>query len=53
MSFNLRRYTVERIDELRREVELRCPVANTLLAAGCRLDIEWRMAGDGDEEEDA
>ena len=34
----------ERIDELRRLVEARCPVASTLAAAGCRLDITWRAA---------
>lgn len=38
----------ERVDELRRLVEARCPVANMLEAAGCRLDIEWRAARDRD-----
>lgn len=38
----------ERIDELRRLVEERCPLASTLAASGCRLDIQWRAATDED-----
>ena len=44
--------TPERIDELRRLVEARCPVASTLSAAGCRLDITWRMATADDAFDD-
>ena len=36
--------TSERVDQLRRLVEARCPVANTLVAAGCELDVEWKLA---------
>lgn len=36
--------SLERIDELRRMTEARCPVANTLAAGGCELDIRWRLA---------
>ena len=36
--------TLERIDELRRITEARCPVANTLSAGGVELDIRWVLA---------
>lgn len=36
--------TPERVDQLRRLVEARCPVANTLVAAGCELDVQWKLA---------
>lgn len=37
--------TLERIDELRRITEARCPVANTLSAGGVELDIRWVLSG--------
>ena len=36
--------TPERVDQLRRLVEARCPVANTLVAAGCELGVQWKLA---------
>lgn len=36
--------TNERIDQLKRHVEARCPVANTLASAGCELNINWVLA---------
>lgn len=36
--------TAERVDELRRLTEERCPVASTLRAGGCELDVRWRLA---------
>jgi len=33
-----------RVEELKRAVESRCPVANTLKAAGTELDVTWRVA---------
>ena len=38
--------TAERVDELRRLTEERCPVASTLRAGGCELDVRWRLAGE-------
>ncbi|OLN21323.1 osmotically inducible protein C [Domibacillus antri] len=33
--------SVERIEELKKEVERRCPVLNLFIDAGIKLDIEW------------
>lgn len=41
--------TRERIEELKRLVEERCPVANTLASGGCELSIEWVLAEPGAE----
>lgn len=41
----------ERIEELKRLVEARCPVANTLASGGCHLDVHWVLAGPGAEFE--
>ncbi len=38
--------TRERVEYLRRQVELRCPVANMMAAAGIELDIEWVLAAE-------
>lgn len=41
-------------DELRllkEQTELRCPVANMLLASGCRIDVEWVNGSVKDEED--
>jgi len=34
----------ERLETLKEYVEQRCPVANTLKAGGCKLDIEWVLS---------
>ena len=39
--------TKERVEELKRHVEMRCPVANTLASAGCELNIDWILAEPG------
>ena len=35
------------VRELGAAVQRRCPVAQTLLAAGVQLNIKWELAGDG------
>lgn len=42
--------THEQVDELGHLVEVRCPVAATLKAAGVDVDFEWRLGGRGEEE---
>ena len=32
---------VENLDLLKEQTELRCPVANMMIASGCRMDVEW------------
>lgn len=31
---------------IREETELRCPVANMMLASGCRLQVEWKQVSE-------
>jgi uncharacterized OsmC-like protein len=40
--------TQARVDELARLVQSRCPVADTLHAAGTKLEVKWRCAVDGE-----
>ena len=42
--------TSEQVEELGRLVEVRCPVAATLLAAGVEMDFEWRLAARDDDD---
>ena len=32
---------------LKEQTELRCPVANMMIASGCQMDVEWRQASSG------
>lgn len=38
--------TAERVEELRRHVEQRCPVATMVHASGCAVDVQWRLHSD-------
>lgn len=40
--------TQQRIDELAKLVMTRCPVADTLHAAGTKIEVKWRLAEDGE-----
>ena len=41
----------EKLDLLKEQTETRCPVANMMEASGCRLDLEWILCTD-DENND-
>ena len=37
---------------LREQTELRCPVANMLIASGCQMNVQWVNGGEEEEEEE-
>ena len=38
------------LEMLRHQTELRCPVANMMIASGCEMKVEWIIAHDNDDD---
>jgi putative redox protein len=43
----------QQLDLLKHQTELRCPVANMMIASGCRMEVEWRVPDISDHESDS
>jgi len=37
----------EQMELLKEQTEIRCPVANMMIASGCSIDVEWVDASSG------
>ncbi|KAL3941911.1 MAG: hypothetical protein SGBAC_003803 [Bacillariaceae sp.] len=43
--------SVEQMELLKEQTEIRCPVANMMIASGCAIDVEWVDGGSSAHEE--
>lgn len=41
----------EQMELLKEQTEIRCPVANMMIASGCSIDVEWMDASSARSEE--
>ena len=41
--------STEQMDLLKEQTEIRCPVANMIIASGCHIDVEWANASHNPE----